>query len=132
MRAQIKALLDKAGQAPIAKTLAAFDQKAGAIEGAAGGGGFGQRGGGAPAGGERGAAAAAADTLSSIGGTLTSLMSQLQAADAAPTSPLAKAVNERRQALSALMAKWNALRTTDLAALNAQLKAANLPPIEVK
>ena len=132
IRAQIKPLLEKAGQAPVAKAIAAFDQKAGAIEGAAGGG-MGQRGGGAPpAGGERGGAGAAGDTLSSIGSSLTSLMSMLQAADAAPTSQLAKAVAERRQALAALTAKWNAFKTADVAALNAQLKAASLPAIEFK
>jgi photosystem II stability/assembly factor-like uncharacterized protein len=132
IRAQIKPLIEKAGQAPIAKTLAAFDQKAGAIEGAAGGG-MGQRGGGAPpAGGERGGAGAAGDTLSSIGSSLTSLMSALQAADAAPTSQLAKAIAERRQALAALTAKWAAFKTADAAVLNTQLKAAGLPSIEIK
>jgi photosystem II stability/assembly factor-like uncharacterized protein len=135
MRAQVKSLIDKAGQAPIAKVLTAFDQKAAAIEGQAAGGGFGQRGGGAPPmGGQRGrgGAGAGGDTLSSIGGTLNSLMSALQAADVAPTSQLTKAVTERRQALTALMAKWNDLRTTDVAALNAQLKAAGLAAIEIK
>jgi hypothetical protein len=59
-------------------------------------------------------------------------MGLLQGADAAPTSQALAAVTERRQALSNLMAKWNSLKTQDVANLNAQLKAANLPAIEIK
>jgi hypothetical protein len=131
IRAQVKPLLEKAGQAPVAKAIAEFDKKAGAIEGAAGGG-MGQRGGGAPpAGGERGGAGAG-DTLSSIGGSLTSHMSALQAADAAPTTQLARAIAVRRQALTALTAKWDAFKAVDVPALNIRLKAAGLPAVELK
>jgi hypothetical protein len=59
-------------------------------------------------------------------------MGLLQGADAAPTSQAVAAVTDRRQALSNLMAKWNALKTQDLVNLNAQLKAATLPAIEIK
>ena len=59
-------------------------------------------------------------------------MSLLQAADAAPTTQAVAAVTERREALRALMAKWDALKTKDLAALNAALKAASLPAIEAE
>ena len=52
-----------------------------------------------------------------------------QAADAAPTTQLAAAVSERLKALGGLFEKWNMLRTKDLAALNAALKAAGLPEI---
>jgi hypothetical protein len=59
-------------------------------------------------------------------------MGLLQGADAAPTSQALAAVTGRRQALASLMAKWNAFKTQDVANLNVQLKAANLPAIEIK
>jgi hypothetical protein len=59
-------------------------------------------------------------------------MGLMQAADAAPTSQVLAAVAERQKSLAALMGKWNALKTQDLAALNAQLKTAGLPVIEIK
>jgi hypothetical protein len=42
------------------------------------------------------------------------------------------AVNERKQAYGALMSKWNAFKTQELAAVNTQLKAAGLSLIEIK
>jgi len=136
IRAQVKPIQDKAkGNATITQALADFDKKAGSIEGAAGGG-LGQRGGGGggiPAGMRGGAGGEAAqDTLSSIGGTLTQLANLMQAADVAPTTQVAAAVAERRQALTNLMAKWNAFKAQDVPALNAKLKAANLPLVEIK
>jgi photosystem II stability/assembly factor-like uncharacterized protein len=111
--------------AEVTEVLAAFDKKAAALEGGAGGpGGMGgQMGPGGPG------AAGAPDTLTGIGGSLNSLMNMLQEADAAPTSQLVAAVTERRQALSALLGKWESFRTLELAALNTVLKAANLPEI---
>ncbi len=157
LRAQVKKLQEKAGtggkaaesagQAPtgqaagtvppagdspssqIAQALAEFDKKAAALEG--GGGGAGGRGGAAM--GPMGVGAPGGpDSLTSIGGTFNQLMSLLQAADAEPTTQAVAAVTERREALRALLAKWNALRTKDLPALNASLKAANLPAIELE
>ena len=72
------------------------------------------------------------DTLAAIGSSMSSLMSLLQGADAEPTSQVLAAVSERQKAFAALMGKWNALKTQDLTNLNTQLKAANLPPIEIK
>jgi len=124
IRAQIKEIQARAGQTSASQALAAFEQKAAALEG--GGGGIGQRGGGGMGMG------AGQDTLAGIGGSLTQLISLLQAADAAPTSQAAAAIAERRKALSVLMAKWNALKTQDLSDLNGRLKEANLPLIEIK
>jgi hypothetical protein len=116
--------------AEVAEALAAFDKKAAALDGGAGsasgpGGMGGQTGTGGPR------AAGAPDSLSSISGSLNSLMNMLQEADAAPTSQLIAAVTERRQALRALLDKWESLRTRELAALNSVLKAANLPEIAI-
>ncbi|MBE3126385.1 MAG: glycoside hydrolase [Acidobacteria bacterium] len=117
--------------AEVTEVLAAFDKKAAALEGGAGGAGGpggmgGQMGPGGPG------AAGAPDTLSGISGSLNSLMNMLQEADAAPTSQLVAAVTERRQALSALLGKWESFRTLELAALNTVLKAANLPEITLE
>jgi len=128
VRAQLKTLQERAGQGAISQALAEFDKKAAELEG--GGGGMGQRGGGG--GGFGPGAGGGQDTLAGISGSLSSLMGLLQGADAAPTSQALAAVTERRQALSNLMAKWNALKTQDMPNLNSQLKAANLPAIEIK
>jgi photosystem II stability/assembly factor-like uncharacterized protein len=131
LRALVTAAQDRAAQGPAAQALADFDKKAAAIEGSCGvGGGRGGRGGGG-GGGRGGPAQGAPDTLSCVGGTLAPLMATLQAADAAPTAPLSAAVGERRQAAAKLMARWTALKGSDLAALNATLKAANVPPISI-
>jgi hypothetical protein len=119
MRAQIKQLQERAGQGTVSQALAAFDQKAAALEGTTGFG-FGGGGGGTP------------DTLAAMGGALSSLMGLLQGADVAPTSQLAAAVADRLQALAKVMERWNALRTHDLEAMNAKLAQANLRLILIK
>ena len=156
LRASVKAAQDAAGQnPPAAKVLGAFDARAVALEGSAGGGGGrGGRGGGggragaaggaapavdAPAGAQaagRGGAAvpggAPADTLSSFAGSVGTIIGLLQAADVTPTAQVVAAASERQKALASLMAKWTALRTTELAALNARLKQSGQPPIVIK
>ena len=145
IRAQVKKIQEKiaagaettgAGQTKMtaAEALADFDKTAAALEGGPGGaGGRGGMGGQMPPGGPGGAPGGAGmpDSLAGIGGSLSQLMSLLQAADAAPTTQAVAAVTERREALRALMAKWDALKTKDVAALNAVLKAANLHLISV-
>jgi hypothetical protein len=55
----------------------------------------------------------------------------MQNADVAPTArELAACAAARRQA-AAVMAKWTAITTTDLPALNARRKAAGLPAIVI-
>jgi hypothetical protein len=126
MRAQVKPLQERAGQGAVSQALAAFDQKAAALEGTTGfgfgggGGGLGPGGGGTP------------DTLATMGGALSSLMGLLQGADVAPTSQLAAAVADRLQAMAKVMERWNALKTHDLEAMNAQLGQANLGLILIK
>jgi photosystem II stability/assembly factor-like uncharacterized protein len=124
IRAQARQLGAQAGQGAVADAIAAFDRKAAAVE--SGTGGAAQR---APGGG-RGAVAAGPLTLGSAAGALMPLIHMLEEADVTPTTQLAAAVADRRAALAGAMASWNALRTADLAALNAQLKAAGLPAIQ--
>jgi hypothetical protein len=59
-------------------------------------------------------------------------MSLLQGADVAPTTQAAAAAADRIKALAEVLKRWDALRGETLAALNAQLKQAGLPPIVVK
>jgi photosystem II stability/assembly factor-like uncharacterized protein len=128
IRAQVKPLQDKAGPGPVFQALTAFDQKAAGLEG---GGGGGQRGAGGGVGPGAGAGSGQ-DTLAAIGSSMSSLMNLLQGADAGPTSQALAAVSERQKAFAVLIGKWNAFKTQDLANLNTQLKAANLPLIEIK
>lgn len=108
-------------QGAAAQALAAFIEKAAALEGlppAAGGGR------GAPAG-----AAPAADTLRGALALLGGQMNSMQAADVEPTALTLAAVNAALSAAEAVTARWQALRSTDLPALNATLKEAGLPAI---
>jgi len=128
LRAQVKKVQEKAGenQAAVSLALSEFDKKAAALEG--GGGGPGQRGGGGMGMG----AAGGPETLAGIAAGLSSLMNLLQGADAEPTTQAKDAVAERLQALAALMGRWDDLKGPELAALNARLKEAGLPAVEVK
>jgi photosystem II stability/assembly factor-like uncharacterized protein len=128
LRGQVQALASRA-QGPAAEAVAAFDKKAAALEGATGGGRGGRGGGG---GGGRGGISSGPETLSSAGGSLTALIRLLEGADVAPSTQLAAAVTNRRTAVAAVMQKWIVLKTTDLAALNAQLKQANLPEVKLE
>jgi hypothetical protein len=129
MRTQATALAAKA-LGPAAAALAAFEKKAAALEGQRPAAGGGQRGGGG--GGQRGGAAAPAappDTLWAVAGLLSGQMNSMQAADVAPTSATLASANAAQTAATAVMARWNALRTVDLPTLNAALKAAGLGPV---
>jgi photosystem II stability/assembly factor-like uncharacterized protein len=122
VRAEVARVRGQAQGAP--EAIAAFDQKAAAIEG---GGGAGGRGGGG-----RGGVSAGPETLSSAGASLSALIRMLEAADVAPTTQLTAAVADRRAAVRAVMARWRALKNTDLPALNAKLKQAGVAAVEVK
>jgi photosystem II stability/assembly factor-like uncharacterized protein len=129
VRAEVKKIQEK-GNSIVAQALAEFDKKAAALEG---GGGFGGPGGmGGPMGPMGPGGAGASQTLAGINMSLNQLMNLLQEADAAPTSQLTAAVAERREALRAIIEKWDSLKITDLAALNIELKAASLPAIRVE
>ena len=56
-------------------------------------------------------------------------MRTLQDADVTPTTQLTAAIASRRNELAQLFARWNELKGPGLAALNAQLKQANLTPV---
>ena len=121
-------------QGAVAQALAAFGQKAAALEGTPPvAGGRGGRGGGGGAGGGRGGPAAAvpADTLWAVSSSLGAVMNAMQAADVAPTANTLAAVTAAQQNAAKVMARWTALRTVDLPAINAQLKGAGLPVLTI-
>jgi len=132
MRDQIATLTPRATGAT-AESLAAFDKKLsglGAAEGASApaaggrGGGRGGRGGGAPAGGPANALTVASQSLAGV-------MNLLQAADVPATTVELNAITAALTRSRATMAAWTTVTTVDLPALNAKLKAAGLPAIDV-
>jgi hypothetical protein len=70
-------------------------------------------------------------SFSSINGELLSMMALLEAADAEPTTQALAAVHGTQRDFDALVARWNALRTTELGALNAKLRAAGQQAVSV-
>jgi photosystem II stability/assembly factor-like uncharacterized protein len=69
------------------------------------------------------------DALKAASTGLAAVMNSLQGADVKATAVQLRAVSTARTAASAALAKWTAFQTTDLAALNAKLKAAGLSPL---
>ena len=88
-----------------ADALEEFDRKLDALEGA-------------------GSAGAGEPSLTRLNSELGSLYGVIQGADLAPTSQALAAIEEKTAALNAAVARWQALRTTGLAALNMKLRAA--------
>jgi photosystem II stability/assembly factor-like uncharacterized protein len=122
IRTQLRAATQSA-QGSLAQAISAFDAKAQAIAGQGGGG----RGGGG-----RGAVAAGGEqSLGLLSGELGGVYSSVGASDFAPTITQTEAVAEAERSLTLVMARWAALRTKDLPALNAQLRAAGLTEINV-
>jgi hypothetical protein len=116
LRAQLKDLRARPGLAPaLAESLSALDAKAAAIES-----GVGAR---APG------AAPAGPTLSQLHSQLSSLLDVLQQSDAAPTAQAVAASAEFQRQLRELLSSWRQLKAKDVEAVNAQLRAANLPPL---
>jgi hypothetical protein len=147
---QLRALREQADAAAATTTdvaaktaLEGFVKKVVALGGAApaaggpGGGRGGAGAGGGPStgsgqGGRGGAGVPAADSFANIGASLSPLITVLQAADAAPTSAVVAAASERQVALAKLQAQFAALKTGDLAAVNAMLAKAGQAAIVVK
>ena len=126
LRSQVGELTPKATGA-MAETLGGFDRKVAALIGGApeggapaGRGGRGGRG-GAPAGGSPAA------TLSSVEASLAGSMNLLQGADVTPPASSVATMTQAQQAAAAVLARWTTIKTVDLPAVNAQLKAAGLP-----
>ncbi len=116
LRAQLTQTRGRTSDAALSAAIDSFDSRVAALVG--GGGGGGRRGGG------RGRGAAGAPSFSSINGDLLTLMTALEQADAEPTTQTLAAVHSTQRDFDALVARWAAIRGSDLDALNAKLKAA--------
>jgi hypothetical protein len=75
---------------------------------------------------------AAALALPAVVASLGGVMNALQAADVQPTAIQLAAIASARQTAAGTMARWTALKTVDLAALNLALKTAGLPVVTVQ
>jgi len=126
LRDQIATVLPQATGATSA-ALSAYDTRLETLAGAAAVGGRGGRGGG---GGRGGAGdAPAVETLSGASTALGGVMNLLHGADVRPTTVQLNAIAAARAHGAQVMARWTALSTTELAALNRTLTAAGLAAI---
>jgi hypothetical protein len=117
----------KAGK-DVLDQIAAVDARAAAL--AEGGeGAMGAPPAGPPAGPRR--RAAATTDLSALNEDLAGLLLLVDNADEAPTTQAQAAGVELEGRLAALLGRWRELSREDLAKLNARLKQAGLPPVEV-
>jgi photosystem II stability/assembly factor-like uncharacterized protein len=116
LRAQLAARASQA-KGDVATAVTALDERATALLG--GSGGF-----------FRGGDGNASESLARLSGQLQSLYGVLQEADVAPTSVVVVAVRDRLATLEPLLARWNAMLTQDVPALNQQLQAAGLAAVQ--
>ncbi|MGA9305740.1 MAG: glycoside hydrolase [Candidatus Sulfotelmatobacter sp.] len=71
-------------------------------------------------------------TLSQVNGKVTVLYGQVWQADAEPTAAQSEAATATEHDASDVMKRWDALKTTDLPALNRALHTANLPEVQIE
>jgi hypothetical protein len=139
--AQIRDLVAKiGGVAPritdpsLAQVVTAYVGQLGTLAGQGGGGRRGGGGGGAgggPAGGRGGRGAAAQPSIASTNTELLSALSLLDETDTELTIQGMATVLDAKRAADAMNARWTILRTTELAGVNAKLRAAGLPVLDV-
>jgi photosystem II stability/assembly factor-like uncharacterized protein len=79
--------------------------------------------------GRGGAPASPPDSLTGATAALAGVMNILQGADVQPTTVQLAAMADGRAAAAKVMARWAAIKSVDVAAVNAQLKGAGLPAI---
>ena len=118
-RSQLKSLTERKLGAEIAKTIAAVEAKAAALEGDEGG--YGTRFLSTPEG----------RSLARLNTGLGAVLSALDSADAAPTTQQSAMVTELEKALTAQLADWEQMKSQDVADLNVQLRKAGLPVIDL-
>ena len=71
-------------------------------------------------------------SAASVNGALSSLLVLVDSADRAPTAQATSAFGAYRKLLDQQMAKWAALRESDVRALNLLLEQRQLPPIKIR
>ncbi|MGB7864779.1 MAG: glycoside hydrolase, partial [Candidatus Sulfotelmatobacter sp.] len=70
-------------------------------------------------------------TLSRVNGQVATLYGQVWQVDAEPTAPQSEAVAATEHDAQDVMQRWDAIRTTDLRALNHALTGASLPEVKI-
>jgi photosystem II stability/assembly factor-like uncharacterized protein len=124
------AKLSSSASGDAAAALADFDKKVTATLGAAEAGRGGRGGGfGAPV---AAASTETAPTLNGAAAELSGVMNLLQAADVTPTTLQLNAIAAARASGRRAMAAWTTIRTVDLPAVNAKLKAAGLAALTLQ
>jgi photosystem II stability/assembly factor-like uncharacterized protein len=84
-------------------------------------------------GGARGSGAPAKEvTLSRVNGQAAVLYGQVWQADAQPTAPQAEAIAETGREATAVMKRWEALKSSDLPALNRSLSGSGSPELRIE
>ena len=126
-RNQLREARARSNDAGLGGAIVAFDTALVAIVGQGGGGGG--RGGGR---GRGGGAPGAQPTFRSINAELSTLLTLIEEADAEPTTQAMTAVRTAQRDVASLNARWTRLRTTDLVALNAKLRAAGQQAIVIQ
>jgi hypothetical protein len=71
-------------------------------------------------------------TLNRVNADSASLYGDVDRADAAPNAAQVNAMAETQRNFAAVMRRWNGLKSADLPALNRQLRAAGLPPLQLR
>jgi hypothetical protein len=71
-------------------------------------------------------------SLKAVSGALDGVAAAVDGADNAPSPDAVSGFEQARKALAVALATWETLKTKDLAALNAALKKAGQPGIEIK
>ena len=71
-------------------------------------------------------------TLSRVNGAADTLYGAVDSADAAPTAVQATAASAAEQDASVILKRWDEMKASELAALNAQLRDAHLPELKLE
>jgi hypothetical protein len=121
VRGEITELRPKITDPTLKGHLDALGEKILSVAGAGGGGGFGGGGGG---GGAR-------TTAASVSGRARTLFGLIEEADVAPTTQIAAALPDVIKDSNTVEQGWQGIKSSDIPALNQELRAAGLPPITV-
>ncbi len=119
LRAQLKSFRERKPNPEIAGQIADLEAKAGALEGDEGG--YGARFLSTPE--ER--------SLARLNAGLSAVLSALDSADAAPTTQQFAMFAELEKALREQLSSWEQMKSKEVVGLNAQLKQAGLPAIDL-
>ena len=103
----------------MANAIDALDQKAAALEG-----------GGARASGRH--SGSDDHNLVQLNGELATVFNVIAGPDSAPTTQAVATAGDLDRALQAQLSRWQELKSRDVAALNVQLRQANLPAVAVE